>query len=161
MLTQKRLRQVLHYDPKTGIFTWIKGDRSGEIAGTRHDNRGSLKVSIDNERHLLHRLAWLWMTGFMPRANVEHVDGDHSNNRWSNLREGQRMQKAVHRALWRDATGVEGVWSVGGKFVATIAADGIVLNLGEFATAEEARLAIVVRCREARELLARKHRKAA
>lgn len=161
MLTQKRLRQVLDYDPRTGVFTWTKGDKSGEVAGTRHDDRGSLKVSIDNERHLLHRLAWLWMTGFMPRANIEQADGDRSNNRWSNLREGQRMQKAVHRALWRGATGVEGVWSVGSKFVATIAADGIVLNLGEFATAEEARLAIVIRNREARELLARKRQRAA
>jgi len=140
MLTQKRLRQVLHYDPKTGIFTWIKGDRAGEVAGTRHDDRGSLKVSIDNERHLLHRLAWFWMAGFMPRANVEHVDGDRSNNRWANLLEGQRMQKPTHRAPRRDVTSVEGVWSVGGKFVATIAADGIVLNLGDFATSEEARL---------------------
>ena len=59
MLTQTRLREVLHYDPATGIFTFVKGRRKGTIAGTRHDGRGFLRVSIDNERHLLHRLAWL------------------------------------------------------------------------------------------------------
>lgn len=57
MLTQERLREVLHYDPDTGIFTFVKGRRKGKVAGTRHDGRGFLKVSIDNERHLLHRLA--------------------------------------------------------------------------------------------------------
>lgn len=57
MLTQKRLRSKLHYDPMTGIFTWAKGARKGQVAGTAHDARGFLKVSIDDKRHPLHRLA--------------------------------------------------------------------------------------------------------
>lgn len=97
MLTQKRLLAVLNYDPKSGLFKWTHGAGAGTIAGTRHDGRGFLKVSIDGERHFLHRLAWLWMTGAMPRTNVEHADGDRSNNRWANLRLGDRMQKTTHR----------------------------------------------------------------
>ena len=97
MLTQKRLRSVLRYEPQTGIFTWTRGQRKGKVAGTTHDARGFLKVAIDGKRYLLHRLAWLWMTGLMPRWNVEHIDGNHANNRWSNLREGDRIQPKPHR----------------------------------------------------------------
>lgn len=67
MLTQKRLHDILHYDPQTGIFRWRSRKCNGHVAGTRHDVRGDLKVSIDDRRYLLHRLAWLWMTGAMPR----------------------------------------------------------------------------------------------
>lgn len=56
MLTQKRLREVLHYNPEAGIFRFAKGTRKGKVAGTLHDDRGFPKVSIDNERHMLHRL---------------------------------------------------------------------------------------------------------
>ena len=71
MLTRKRLREKLRYDPTTGIFTFARGKRRGMVAGTTHDARGFLKVSIDTERHLLHRLAWLWMTGLHAPVSVE------------------------------------------------------------------------------------------
>lgn len=79
MLTQKCLYEILHYDPQTGIFRWRTGKRKGHVAGTRHDARGHLKVSIKYRRYLLHRLAWLWMTGAMPRCDVKHRNGDHGS----------------------------------------------------------------------------------
>jgi len=148
MLTQKRLREVLNYDPETGLSTWVRGARAGEPAGALHDDRGFLKVSIDGQRHLLHRLAWLWMTGAMSRSTVEHMDGDRSNNGWTNLREGDRMQKALHRGPPRRPTHVEGVWSVGERFEAAINVEGLTLSLGGFATARQAHDAITLtRCR--------------
>lgn len=44
-----------------------------------------MKVSIKNRRYLLHRLAWLWMTGAMPRGDIKHRNGKHDDNRWANL----------------------------------------------------------------------------
>jgi len=142
MLNQKRLREILTYDPDTGIFTFAKDKRKGKIAGTAHDPRGFQKVQIDNERHLLHRLAWLWMTGTMPRWSVEHVNGDRSDNRWENLREGNRPQKTAHRAPWREPTSTPGVWQVGDRFEAMVEVDGVMMNLGTFETQQAAGAAI-------------------
>ncbi|MFN3711925.1 MAG: HNH endonuclease [Alishewanella aestuarii] len=129
MLTQHRLRQVLAYDPVTGIFTFVRGRRKGKIAGTCHDDRGFLKVMIDRKSHLLHRLAWLWMTGTMPRRNIEHINEDHGDNRWSNLREGERDQKRAHRAPWRELTTLPGVSKVGEGYEAIVNRPGFT---GEF-----------------------------
>ena len=108
MLTQRQLREVMSYDPMTGVFTWTKGKRKGKIAGTPHDARGFAKVAIANERHLLHRLAWLWMTGAMPRWDVIHANGDRRDNGWANLREGDRMQHRASRASRREPTDIRG-----------------------------------------------------
>ena len=62
------------------------------------DALGFLKVSIDNERHPLHRLAWLWMTGLHAPVSVEHTKGDRSDNRWVNLRLGFKPQMAGYEA---------------------------------------------------------------
>lgn len=161
MLTQKRLREILHYDPQTGIFTFVKGSRQGKVAGAQHDARGQLKVAIDHQRYLLHRLAWLWMTGAMPRSNVEHINGDRADNRWENLREGERGQKTEHRAPWREPTAIKGVWQVEDRFEAMATIAGITMNLGSFATAEEAGAEIARLHQRARERQAKDRRKAA
>lgn len=142
MLTQKRLREVLNYDPATGIFTFVSGSRKGRIAGTRHDDRGFMKVSIDNRRHLLQRLAWLWMKGVMPRWTVEHINGDHSDNRWVNLRESARGMKEVHRAPWPEPTTTPGIFKLKDRFEAMVSVDGVTINLGAFRTEAEAEKAI-------------------
>lgn len=142
MLTQKRLREVLDYNPETGIFTFVKGKRKGKIAGTQHDNRGFVKVAIDNRRYLLHRLAWLWMTGSMPRWNIEHINGNRDDNRWRNLREGDRSQKREHCPPWREPTGLPGMWRVDDRIEAMVEVQGTVINLGSFASVKEARAEI-------------------
>jgi len=154
MLTQKRLREVLNYDPVTGIFTFAKGKRKGRIAGTSHDSRGFLNVQFDNQRHLLHRLAWLWMTGTMPRWSVEHINGDRTDNRWKNLREGDRPQKTPYRAPWREPTSTPGVWQVADRFEAMVEVGGVTINLGAFETQEAAADAITRIQQRARKRLA-------
>ncbi len=151
MLTQKRLREVLHHAPESGAFTWLRGRRKGRVAGTRHDHRGFLKVGIDGERHLLHRLAWLWMTGIWSRWRIEQINGDHADNRWSNLREGSRLQKRDHRPARREITGIPGVWRVGSRFEALVQVAGVTMNLASFPSARMARAAIALTDRRARE----------
>lgn len=101
MLTQERLKKLLHYDPLTGIFRWkersfkmFKTSRdcnawnakyAGKVAGCkRHDKR--VIISIDGEIYLSHRLAWLYVHGYFPEQGIDHKDRNPSHNWISNLR---------------------------------------------------------------------------
>ena len=88
-ISQSELKSILSYDPSTGIFRWLKRisirASVGRIAGTNNGN-GYVRMSMYGVRYHAHRLAFLYMTGSLPLEDVDHVDGDRSNNRWSNLR---------------------------------------------------------------------------
>lgn len=89
-LTQERLKEVLHYDSGTGIFTWIKkkkGRRVGAKKSKHGNSRGYLLIGISGKNYAAHRLAWLYVHGKMPLAQIDHIDHVRSNNSIDNLRE--------------------------------------------------------------------------
>lgn len=143
-LTAQRLRELLHYDPDTGLFIWLArcSNRAlpGSIAGGGQ-SQGYLAIGVDRRRYLAHRLAWLYMTGAWPAAQVDHIDRDRKNNRWSNLREATAKQNAENAAAHRDsASGVKGIGWVASrqKWVARICSNGERKQIGSFCTLEEA-----------------------
>jgi hypothetical protein len=94
-LTQARLKEVLHYDPETGIFTWAinrpmapKAPKGGVAGGM--DGHGYWNISIDCVKHRAHRLAWLYVYGFYPQE-VDHQNHDRTDNRLVNLRSTDRI----------------------------------------------------------------------
>lgn len=94
MITQELLKKLLHYNPDTGIFTWI-ASRPKVVAGQKAGSRrrdGYIVVSVLNQRYLAHRLAWLYLYGYIPECDIDHRDGDTSNNCIGNLREATRSQ---------------------------------------------------------------------
>lgn len=94
MITQEDLLDNLVYDADTGNFTWKKQNGpkiAGQPAGYPH-GEGYVCVGFRGETHLAHRLAWLYMTGRWPANDVDHVNGDRSDNRWENLREATRSE---------------------------------------------------------------------
>lgn len=112
MITAERLREVLHYDPETGVFTCRinrRRARTGDIAGTL-TKKGYVQIAIDGSLYLGHRLAWLYMTGEWPELDCDHEDTNKSNNRWSNLREATPTQNNANcRTRSHNVSGLKGV----------------------------------------------------
>ena len=144
-LTAERLREVLNYDPETGVFTWAKSRphcRVGSVAGCLCKNIGYVKLRVDGHLWLAHRLAFLYMTGDWPSHEVDHINGARSDNRWANLRDVvSRVNKENMRSAYSNSqSGVIGVtWFRPAKlWRAAIQVDKKPHHLGYRKTAEEA-----------------------
>ena len=149
-LTADQLRTVLDYDPSTGIFTWrhrpdirpcINSLRGGKPAGTPRMN-GYIGICIDGRHRLAHRLAWLYIHGRWPTAEIDHINEERADNRITNLREathGQNNTRSKPRKGNR--SGVLGVFSCGNRWQAQIMHKGAKYHLGVYATIEEAKAA--------------------
>jgi hypothetical protein len=148
MLTQERLKDLLNYDPETGVFAWRERSKNrvkaGETAGSLQ-SKGYLQIRIDGRQYLAHRLVWLWMTGEWPTHYIDHVDGNNLNNRFANLRDVTNSvnQQNQRRASKDSKTGFLGVRQHHGKFQARIYLDGKVTHLGRFTAPEQAYAAYV------------------
>jgi hypothetical protein len=142
MLSQDELKDQYSYNPETGIFTRLKsrgGKKSGCIAGAK-DKLGYIRISIDSKLYLAHRLAFLYMEGRIPISNVDHRDGNPSNNSWKNLREctqQQNIQNQIgHGKFYKNV-----YFTKGGRnkpFNVKIEHNGIIRSFGYYRTPEEA-----------------------
>ncbi|WP_338688907.1 HNH endonuclease [Bradyrhizobium sp. 26S5] len=138
MLTGSRLERLLKYDPETGIFNWRRY-RKG-VAGWDNGNR-YVQITVDQKHYLAHRLAWLWMTGRWPEHEIDHIDGNSSNNAFRNLRCATSTQnKANTGARSRSLSGLKGAsWHKSSrKWRSRIRIGDREIFLGMFNTAEEA-----------------------
>lgn len=95
-LTQSRLKELLHYDPETGIFTHLTSRARGRylVGQTVNVNHsaGYRQVVLDKRHYYAHHLAFLYMTGVLPEYEVDHINGDRADNRWANLRDIVRRE---------------------------------------------------------------------
>lgn len=142
MITQKQVKQHLHYDPETGIFTrkiGSRGCRVGDVAGGL-DGRGYISIWLLGKRYKAHRLAWFCMTGAWPKIDIDHKNLIRHENWWDNLREATKEQNRANAKYQEHSTPYKGVsWVKKHKnFKAGIKANGRRVHLGCFSTAEEA-----------------------
>lgn len=140
--TAKEIQELLHYDPQTGNFTRLVNRhryKSGTIAGT-FSNEGYVCIKIGQITYKAHRLAFLAMTGSLPNGQIDHINGDRSDNRWCNLREVS-FNGNVHnqrKAQKTNKSGLLGVSPNNKKWKATISNEGKYYYLGTFETPEQA-----------------------
>jgi hypothetical protein len=133
-LTQDRLKEVLDYDPATGVFTWIKprngvtvGDEAGGLSkdGYRH-------LCLDKKQWKSHRLAWLYVHGEWPKGEIDHINRVRDDNRMENLRVVTPQQnKMNHGGHKRNRSGITGVCWIGYAWRAFIGNE-ILINSHDF-----------------------------
>ena len=112
-ITQARLKEVLHYDTKTGIFTWKTYMSSLALAGNTAGYKNKIDyivIKIDYNLYYAQRLAWLYVNGYFPENEVDHINRNQSDNRIDNLREVSHGCNMRNTANQKDNTsGVKGV----------------------------------------------------
>ncbi|CNI81435.1 AP2 domain [Yersinia pekkanenii] len=111
-LTQERLKELLHYDPDTGVFTWTfrRGRVStGQDAGTL--TNGYIVVGIDGCSYRAQRLAWFYMHGSWPRKYIDHINRIKTDNGFINLREATSAENQRNVGIGKgNRSGFKGVF---------------------------------------------------
>lgn len=142
------LREFLSYDPETGMFHWRKNRgrvRKGAVAGCLAE-RGVILIVFQQVLYKAHRLAWLHYYGVWPTEDIDHKDGDPSNNRIRNLREATDSQNLANmKKPVTNTSGKKGVsWHEGAqKWQAHIRVRGQNNYLGLFNSVDDAHDAYV------------------
>lgn len=146
ILTAQRLKEVLHYDADTGLFTRfpVKGSsRKHRVGATpKSESNGYLRIKIDHKLYRAHRLAWLYVYDEWPNDQIDHINGDKTDNRILNLRaatSSQNKQNARKARLDSRSGLIGAMWhGQSGKWRACIQVDGKRKYLGRFDQAEQA-----------------------
>jgi hypothetical protein len=139
MITQIELKKLLHFDDETGAFTWLvnKGKvKRGASAGTVNKN-GYIYITLNQERYLAHRLAWLYVYGEWPARHIDHINHERTSNGIWNLRDVTNQINHMNKSMRPDnKSGITGVsWDAArNKWRAAIKLDGKCVMLGRFAT---------------------------
>jgi hypothetical protein len=147
-MTQRQLKQMLRYDPRTGLFYWRAGKYAGKRAGWL-SNEGYRYIQINLRVYAAHTLAWLYVRGRLPKGRIDHIDRKPANNRIKNLREATRSQNSANSINKPNRSGLKGAHYARGHWQSAIHYKGRKYYLGFFATPEAAHRAY---CKAARAL---------
>lgn len=66
------------------------------------------RVYIDGKEYKAHRVAFICMTGRCPPI-VDHISGDSSDNRWTNVREANNSDNNCNRRVNYSNIGIKGI----------------------------------------------------
>lgn len=141
------VRELLAYDPVTGIFSWRRPPRRGVAAGPTgcKGKAGYIEIGWRYEKHYAHRLAWLHVYGVWPIGEIDHINGVRDDNRLANLRDVARdvNNQNKRKPATTNKTGFLGVHPKRKRFTSQINAGGKTLSLGVFDTPEQAHAAYI------------------
>lgn len=157
VVTPELLRELLDYDPETGKLTWLPRTKdnhpndqvrrrlntqfAGREAFTTTSSKGYKRGILLNRDFLAHRVIWALHTGAWPEDQIDHVNGNRSDNRIENLRVVSNQENQKNQRLYSNNTsGYMGVlWNKGCKrWSSRIQVDGGNLHLGLFDDIEDA-----------------------
>jgi len=135
IITQAQLKEVLHYNPNTGLFEWIdrlsNRVKINDVAGTL--SNGYITIQVFSKLYQAHRLAWLYMTGSWPKEHIDHINHIRDDNRWINIRGATNSENQKNKTKRKDnKSGVTGVcWDKQRqKWSSELKVDGVKVHLG-------------------------------
>lgn len=106
-ITADRAREMLDYNPDTGVLAWKKtfsnSAVAGSIAGCVSKKEGRSVIGLDKKRYRVHRIIYLIMTGEMPEE-IDHINGNGLDNRWINLRAVTHAENMRNRKVCSNNT---------------------------------------------------------
>lgn len=149
MLTQDEVKRLLEYDPETGVLTWkinISNRKIGDVAGYSYTLKRQgesykryIKIGIKDKKYLAHRIIWLYVNGSFPENEIDHIDGDGTNNKIENLREVEHKENSKNRRKpSNNISGMVGIAYVYNKWRVTIRVNGKRIHLGYFKDIQDA-----------------------
>jgi hypothetical protein len=141
------IKDYLDYDSLTGLLTWKKQRgriNVGDVVRNIGSN-GYIRVQFMGKRYSAHRVAWYLMTGEWPKLDIDHINGEILDNRWSNLREATKLQNQHNKKMSKsNRSGYKGVYlTKRHKYRSRIRVNKKELFLGYYDTPEEAHDAYV------------------
>lgn len=150
-ITYNELKEYLHYNPITGVFTQLVGGGRNRKVGTilgRQTTFGYKVVTINGKSYKLATLAYLYMEEKYPDGLLlDHKDTNKANDAWNNIRVATNRQNAMNVGLNSSNTsGIKGVcWHKrNNSWIAQIRVDGKVKHIGYFRDIKLAEEAIIV-----------------
>jgi len=147
-VNQERVKELLEYNEVTGLFIWkvkpCRGIKIGTTAGGIKIE-GYCRIKLDGKFYYAHRLAFLYIVGRWPSPEIDHIDGNRSNNSWRNLREAtSSINKQNRRVVRKDSeSGLIGAMKNKKGFMARIGVNGAKRYIGTFPSASEANAAYI------------------
>ena len=147
ILTQDKLKELLNYNPETGIFTRAinsgRNDRwkKGTVVGCLSKKNGYINIGLFDKRYYAHRLAWLYVYGESPSGEVDHINHVRHDNKISNLRSVDKKDNCKNKSILSNNTsGTSGVWWRGDrcKWVSNIGVNGKNIYLGCYQIKQDA-----------------------
>lgn len=164
-ITPSDFKYLLEYDPDSGKLFWLYRSReyfesfrdfqwwNKTFGGTEALNytkhNGYKEGTIGSSPYLAHRVIWFLMTETWPNQ-IDHINGDKSDNRWVNLRNVCQQENGMNQK--RSSLSTSGRTGVNyhkpsKRWRAIIKVNGKRIHLGSFRTFSDA-----VKCREDAEI---------
>lgn len=122
-ITTEYVRSNMVYDHIKGNF-YNNNKRLGSL-----DEKGYVRIKIQGRNYRAHRVAWLYSYGEWPDGQIDHINGDRSDNRIENLRVATNGQNQHNKKILNKIKGIS-KHTKSGKWHSRIMLDKKHMSLG-------------------------------